>query len=123
MNTDLNKVNPADQKARDNADKANDLPPLSNEPQGDAQKAAELASKADAARDAKAEGKTLKPDILTRKAFIGGRLYEPGEEAPTDADGNYLAVPKAKHAGDLNIDELKQLLAQAQAQAKSKQPE
>ena len=115
--TDLNKVAPADQKARDNADKAADLAEK-NAPQGDAQEAAELASKAEAARDAEAEGKTLKPRILTRKAFIGGRLYEAGEEAPTDADGNYTVVPKSTPAGALTEDQLKQLLAQVQASNK-----
>lgn len=112
--TDLNKVAPADQRARDNADKA-EAQALKNEPQGDAQKAAELASKADAAREAEAEGEVLKPRILTRKAFIGGRLYEEGEEAPTDVDGNYTVVPKSTPAGNLNEDQLKQLLAQIQA--------
>lgn len=119
MTTDLNKVNPADQKARDAADKAADFA-LKNEPQGDAQEAAELASKAEAARDAGAEGKVLKPRILTRKAFIGGRLYEEGEEAPTDTDGNYTVVPKSTPAGSLNEDQLKQLLAQVQASKKGK---
>jgi len=118
MTTDLDKVKPADQKARDNADKANGLPPLSNEPQGEAQKAAELASKADEARDAEAEGKVLEPRVLTRKAFIGGRLYEAGEDAPTDADGNYTVVPKSTPAGALTEDQLKQLLAQVQASNK-----
>lgn len=112
--TDLNKPAPADQKARDAADKAAENA-LKNEPQGDAQKAAELASKADAAREAEAEGEVLKPRILTRKAFIGGRLYEEGEEAPTDVDGNYTVVPKSTPAGNLNEDQLKQLLAQVQA--------
>lgn len=117
MTTDLNKVLPADQKARDAADKAADLA-AKNEPQGDAQEAAELASKAEAARDAEAEGKVLKPAILTRKAFIGGRLYEAGEETPIDVDGNYTVVPKSTPAGSLNEDQLKQLLAQVQAAKK-----
>lgn len=112
--TDLNKVNPADQKARDAANRA-EAEALKNEPQGDAQKAAELDAKADAARDAEAAGEEVKPRILTRKAFIGGRLYEAGEEAPTDADGNYTVVPKSTPAGSLNEDQLKQLLAQVQA--------
>lgn len=117
--TDLNKVAPADQKARDAADKAA-VDALKNEPQGDAQKAAELDAKADAARAAEAEGEVLKPRILTRKAFIGGRLYEAGEEAPTDADGNYTVVPKSTPAGSLNEDQLKQLLAQVQASNKGR---
>lgn len=116
---DITKVKPADQKARDAADKAAEEA-LKNEPQGDAQKAAELAARADAAEAAEAEGKSLKPKILTKKAFLNGRLYEAGEEAPVDADGNFLAVSKSTPAGALTETQLKQLLAEMQAGKKGK---
>lgn len=64
-------------------------------------------------RKAKGEGTTKR--VLEKKAFINGRLYEPGETVDEDADGNFLAVPKSKPAGDLSVDELKQLLAKAEA--------
>lgn len=118
MADNLNKPDPGAQKLRDAADKSV-IESLKNEPQGDAQKEAELESRAEAARDAEAEGKPLKPEILTRKAFIGGRLYEAGETAPVDAQGNSTVVPKSTPAGSLTEDQLKQLLAEVKARNKS----
>lgn len=118
MADNLNKPDPGAQKLRDAADKSV-VEALKNEPQGDAQKEAELESRAEAARDAEADGKTLKPRILTRKAFIGSRLYEAGEVAPTDVEGNFTVVPKSTPAGSLTEDQLKQLLAEAKAKNKS----
>lgn len=117
------KTGPMDVKAREAADAAAEA--AKNEPQGEAQKAAELNAKAEAARDAEAEGETLKGEapksrVLTKKAFINGRLYEAGEEVTEDEDGNYLAVAKSTPAGSLTVDQLKQLLAQAQAGGKGK---
>lgn len=108
----------ADLKAREEADRA--VEAAKNEPQGDAQKAAELEAKAEEARAAHAKGKKVKGEgatkrVLEKKAFINGRLYEAGETVDEDADGNFLAVPKSKPAGDLSVDELKQLLAKAEA--------
>lgn len=79
-------------------------------------------AEAEAAEKAKKPAKAKKGDddaptkrVLEKKAFINGRLYEAGETVDEDADGNFLAVPKSKPAGDLNVDELKQLLAKAEA--------
>ena len=118
MADNLNKPDPGAQKLRDAADKSV-VDALKNEPQGDAQKEAELESRAEVAREAEAEGKPLKPRILTRKAFIGSRLYGAGEEAPTDTEGNFTVVPKSTPAGSLTEDQLKQLLAEAKARNKS----
>lgn len=61
--------------------------------------------------------------VLTKKAFINGRLYEAGETVDYDEDGNFLAVPKSTPAGDLTEDQLRQLLAQAQAKSKGQSGE
>lgn len=85
--------------------------------------AAAEAAKADkpakGAKAKKADDDAPRTRVLTKKAFINGRLYEAGETVDEDADGNFLAVPKSKPAGDLSVDELKQLLAKAEAAGRS----
>ena len=59
-------------------------------------------------------------DILERKAFIGGRIYEAGEEAPEEEeDGNRRSIAKSTPLGNLSVDQLKQALAEAQAREKT----
>ena len=91
-----------------------------------AEKAEADRAAAEAAKAEKPKGKAKKADddaprtrVLTKKSFINGRLYEEGETVSEDADGNFLAVPKSKPAGDLSVDELKQLLAKAEAAGRS----
>lgn len=88
--------------------------------------AAEKAAAAEKTKAAEKPAKAKKGDddaprtrVLTKKSFINGRLYEAGETVDEDADGNFLAVPKSKLAGDLNEEELKQLLAKVQAAGRS----
>lgn len=112
----------ADLKAREEADKAAEA--AKKEPQGEAQKAAELEAKADEAKAAHAKGKKVKGEgprsrVLEKKAFINGRLYEAGETVDEDADGNFVAVPKSTPAGNLTVEQLKQLLAQKEASARA----
>lgn len=117
------KAKPADLKAREAADKAEEQ--AKHDPVGDAQKAAELESKASEALKAEAKGKTLKGEgpksrVLPRRAFINGRLYEAGETVYEDETGTPRAVAKSTPAGDLSVDQLKQLLAEAQVREKTK---
>lgn len=70
------------------------------------------------AKKADADGAS-RERVLAKKAFINGRLYEAGETVNEDENGNFLAVPKSKPAGDLTVDDLKQLLAKAEAAGRS----
>lgn len=79
----------------------------------------ETEKKTDAKADAKAKDGETKSRVLDKKAFINGRLYEAGETVDEDADGNFVAVPKSTPAGNLTVEQLKQLLAQKEASARA----